>query len=82
MAENQAVALRYSDNVVDYVVNRCLVQETGARLLIGFIEQHVLPLLAKLWLDSLASKHVLTRVDLDVADPAAAPTEAFALRAS
>ncbi|KAA8766680.1 type VI secretion system ATPase TssH [Burkholderia pseudomallei] len=82
MAENQGVALRYSDNVVDYVVNRCLVQETGARLLIGFIEQHVLPLLAKLWLDSLASKHVLTRVDLDVADPAAAPTEAFALRAS
>lgn len=37
----------YSDAVVEYVVAQCPVAETGARLLIRYIEQHITPLLGK-----------------------------------
>ncbi|MCC8402569.1 type VI secretion system ATPase TssH [Paraburkholderia sp. MMS20-SJTN17] len=80
MADNNRVALSYASEVVDYIVGRCLVQETGARLLIGFIEQHVLPRLARQWLDAFASKSALTHVTIEVADPAKAPAEALVFR--
>ncbi|AOK47360.1 ClpV1 family T6SS ATPase [Burkholderia sp. MSMB617WGS] len=80
MAGHHRIAVAYRDALVDYIVGRCLVQETGARLLIGFIEQHVLPRLSALWLDAFASKAVLARIDIDVADPAAPPPEALVFR--
>jgi hypothetical protein len=43
MAETHQIELTYDEAVVDYIVGRCIVQETGARVLIGFIEQHTLP---------------------------------------
>ncbi|KVO84987.1 type VI secretion system ATPase TssH [Burkholderia ubonensis] len=82
MADGHGVAFSYAPAVLDYIVERCLVQETGARLLIGFIEQHVLPRLAAQWLDALASKRTLARIELDLVDAGAAPAEAFAFRAS
>jgi type VI secretion system protein VasG len=82
MAENNQIDLTYAPEVVDYIVGRCLVQETGARLLIGFIEQHLLPRLARQWLTAFASKEALTHVAIEVADPAATPAEAFVFRAS
>ncbi|HEY2019793.1 type VI secretion system ATPase TssH [Paraburkholderia sp.] len=82
MAENNQVQLTYAPEVVDYIVERCLVQETGARLLIGFIEQHVLPRLARLWLNAFASDEALTDVAIEVVDPSAVPAEAFVFRAS
>jgi len=82
MAENNQIQLTYAPEVVDYIVERCLVQETGARVLIGFIEQHVLPRLARQWLNAFASKEALTQVAIDVVDPAAVPAEALAFRAS
>ncbi|AOJ06917.1 type VI secretion system ATPase TssH [Burkholderia mayonis] len=80
MADNHRIALAYDDAVVDYIVGRCLVQATGARLLIGFIEQHVLPRLCALWLDAFGSKEALARIDVGVADPAAPALEALAFR--
>ena len=77
MADSHGIALTYDDAVVDYIVGRCLVQETGARVLIGFIEQHVLPRLSALWLDAFAAKHVLARIAIGVADTNAAPAQAF-----
>jgi len=82
MADGHGVAFSYAPAVLDYIVDRCLVQETGARLLIGFLEQHVLPRLAAQWLDALESKRTLTRVELDLADAGAAPAEAFVFHAS
>ncbi|EEA01460.1 ATPase AAA-2 domain protein [Burkholderia sp. H160] len=82
MVDNNRIALSYASEVVDYIVERCLVQETGARLLIGFIEQHVLPRLARQWLDAFASKSALTHMTIEVADPAAAPAEALVFRSS
>ncbi|WP_431825971.1 type VI secretion system ATPase TssH [Burkholderia sp. F1] len=81
MADSHRIALAYEDAVVDYVVGRCLVQETGARLLIGFIEQHVLPRLSALWLDAYGSPDALARIDVGVADPAAPAPDALAFRA-
>ncbi|MGF6839562.1 type VI secretion system protein VasG [Paraburkholderia youngii] len=82
MADNNGIALSYTSEVVDYIVGRCLVQETGARLLIGFIEQHVLPRLARQWLDAFAAKSALTHMTIGVTDPAAAPADALVVRAS
>ncbi|WP_321963544.1 type VI secretion system ATPase TssH [Paraburkholderia sp. J7] len=77
MADNQAVVLTYSERVVDYVVSRCLVEETGARVLIGFVEQHILPRLSGLWLDALAAKQALTSIAIDVDDQTAPPLQAL-----
>ena len=66
MADNHDIALVYTNAVVDHIVGRCLVQETGARALIGFIEQHVLPKLSALWLDAFSTRTLLTRIAIDV----------------
>ncbi|KVP89313.1 ClpV1 family T6SS ATPase [Burkholderia ubonensis] len=80
MARHHDAVLAYTDRVIDYIVERCLVQDTGARLLIGFIEQHVLPRLAAQWLDALSTKRVLSRIELDVAEERHAGNDAFVLR--
>ena len=81
MAGSHEIALTYDGAVVDYIVGRCLVQETGARVLIGFIEQHVLPRLSALWLDAFSSKRPLTHIGIDVADGTAPPAAALVFRA-
>ncbi|OJB64484.1 ClpV1 family T6SS ATPase, partial [Burkholderia ubonensis] len=81
MADSHRIVLAYEDAVVDYIVGRCLVQETGARLLIGFIEQHVLPRLSALWLDAYGAQDALARIDVGVADPAAPAPDALTFRA-
>ncbi|MBE0629014.1 MAG: type VI secretion system ATPase TssH [Burkholderia vietnamiensis] len=77
MADSHAIALTFDDAVVDYIVGRCLVQETGARVLIGFIEQHILPRLSAVWLDAFTSKAAIARIAIGVADSAAAPLQAL-----
>lgn len=41
------LTLHYSEAVVEYVVAQCPIAETGARLLIRYIEQNITPLLGK-----------------------------------
>ncbi|RQV09126.1 type VI secretion system ATPase TssH [Burkholderia cenocepacia] len=78
MADGHEIALTYDDAVVDYIVDRCLVQETGARVLIGFIEQYVLPRLSSLWLAAFEAKQTLSRISIGVVDPSGAPGQALA----
>jgi type VI secretion system protein VasG len=78
MLERHQIALTYEAPVVDYIVGRCLVQETGARVLIGFIEQHVLPRLSALWLDAFSSKQPLVRIAIHLIDETSAPATALA----
>ncbi|RYX89450.1 MAG: type VI secretion system ATPase TssH [Comamonadaceae bacterium] len=47
-----------------HVIARCGTHETGARRLIGFLEQNLLPPLSRLWLAALQEKRVLTRIEL------------------
>ncbi|PRX32026.1 type VI secretion system protein VasG [Paraburkholderia sp. BL18I3N2] len=77
MADSHGIALHYNEQVIDYIVGRCLVQETGARVLIGFIEQHVLPRLSALWLDAFSSKRILSSIEIHVGDSNAAPAAAL-----
>jgi type VI secretion system protein VasG len=67
MADTHQITLAYADRVVDHIVERCQVQETGARVLIGFIEQHVLPKLSALWFNALATRTPIARIEIDVA---------------
>jgi type VI secretion system protein VasG len=81
MADVHGIALGYDDAVIRYIVAHCLVQETGARVLIGFIEQHVLPRLAALWLDAFSSGSAPRGVHIGVADAQAAPPAALTFEA-
>lgn len=80
MAETHEIELAYDEPVVDYVVSRCLVQETGARVLIGFIEQHILPRLSALWLDAFSSRQAISRIDIALGDRNALPANALLFR--
>jgi type VI secretion system protein VasG len=82
MADTHDIALVCDDAVVHYIVGRCLVQETGARVLIGFIEQHVLPRLSALWLDAFASRVPLARIAIGVTDSSALPAQALTFEAT
>ncbi|WDD91925.1 type VI secretion system ATPase TssH [Burkholderia sp. FERM BP-3421] len=82
MAQQHHIAVDYDDAVLAYIVERCLVQETGARVLVGFIEQYVLPRLAALWLDTLDTHAVLAHIGIGVADPAAPAQDALVFRPS
>ncbi len=79
MVDAHGIVLAYGDSLVDYIVSRCLVQETGARVLIGFIEQHVLPRLSAVWLDAVTQKRSIRRIDIAISDAQAAPSSAIEL---
>lgn len=79
MQAHHGITVHYQRAVVDYVIGRCLVQETGARALIGFIEQHILPRLSALWLASVAAGRHISHIDVDVVDADQPPATALVL---
>ena len=42
------------------------MHETGARLLIGYIDQRILPALSRFWLQALTEKRALQSIDIVV----------------
>ena len=66
MREQHAIALTYSQALVQHIIARCGSHETGARRLIGFIEQNLLPVLSRLWLDALQEKRSISRISADL----------------
>lgn len=70
MQAGHDIALTYSDAVVDRIVSQCGTHETGARLLVGFIEQHLLTRLSGIWLSALQEKRSLASIDVDFAEHA------------
>ncbi|NUA30385.1 type VI secretion system ATPase TssH [Cupriavidus basilensis] len=64
MHNQHGIALTYGSAVVDAIVERCPVGETGARQLISFIEQVIQPQLARLWLSALSEKRALAAIDI------------------
>lgn len=77
MADSHGIVLTWDEALVHYVTARCLVGETGARVLTGFIEQHILPRLSGLWLDALAARQVLSRIVINVVNSEALPADAL-----
>lgn len=68
MRSQHGAALTYGDDVVTHIIERCAVAATGARLIIGYIEQHVLPLLGRRWLEALGAGHAMSDIALAVED--------------
>ncbi|SAK54686.1 ATPase [Caballeronia temeraria] len=79
MDDAHGITLGFSERLVDYIIGRCLVQETGARVLIGFIDQYVLPRLSALWLDAFSGKRSIARIDIGIGDAEAAPSSAIVI---
>jgi type VI secretion system protein VasG len=66
MNEQHGIELVYTPAVVHEVIERCGTHETGARRLIGFIEQKLLPLLSREWLDALHRRRTIVRMSVDI----------------
>ncbi|MGE8657905.1 MAG: type VI secretion system ATPase TssH [Achromobacter sp.] len=82
MSDTLHSQLEYGQDVVDYVVAACRVDQTGARALIGFLEQHILPEIASVWMDAMSERKVLQRVSIALADPESPPERALAFSLS
>ena len=66
MADNHGITLEYGDDVVAHIVSRCPVAETGARMLIGFIEQRILPGLSRFWLNAQHDDAGIGRIRIEL----------------
>ncbi|MDM0074414.1 type VI secretion system ATPase TssH [Variovorax sp. J2P1-59] len=69
MQTQHGIALSYSQALISHVIDQCGTHETGARRLIGFIEQNLLPVLSRHWLGAVQDKRTIARIFADVSDP-------------
>ena len=65
MQAQHGIALSYSPALVRHVIDQCGTHETGARRLIGFIEQNLLPVLSRHWLGALQDRRRIVRLAVD-----------------
>jgi type VI secretion system protein VasG len=66
MLDNHEIVLEYNPQVVQHIVSRCPVAETGARMLISFIEQRILPGLSRYWLTAQGGAAAFKRIRIEV----------------
>lgn len=66
--EKHGVAVEFSPLVAQHIVAVCNVAESGARFLIAYIEQQLLPRLSDIWLDSLLCHATPTSIELTVSE--------------
>ena len=66
MVEQHGVTLVYGDELIAHIVAHCPMHETGARLLIGYIEQFILPHLSRYWLQAMTEKTSITHIRIGV----------------
>lgn len=65
MESHHGISLDITDAVVAHIVDQCGTHETGARLLVGFIEQRILPRLSAQWLDASEEKRTIKKIVVD-----------------
>ncbi|MDY7544839.1 type VI secretion system ATPase TssH [Glaciimonas sp. CA11.2] len=66
MKRTHQITLEYSSQVVSYIVAHCPTEETGARTLISFIEQKILPGISRYWLDMQGKGLPIKRLRIDM----------------
>ena len=66
MVEQHGVTLVYGDDLIAHIVAHCPAHETGARLLIGYIEQFILPHLSRYWLQAMTEKTSIAHIRIGV----------------
>jgi type VI secretion system protein VasG len=67
MQEQHGIGLTCTPALVAHIIAQCGTHETGARRLIGFIEQRLLPVLSRHWLEALQGKRQIVRITADAA---------------
>jgi type VI secretion system protein VasG len=65
MQQQHAIGLHYTPQAVAHIVQRCGTQDIGARRISQFIEQHILPTLADLWLQAMQDQTTLSAIHID-----------------
>jgi type VI secretion system protein VasG len=64
LMEQHGIVLTYEDEVIDHIVNECSIAETGARLIVHYLEQNILPELSKVWLDHWTSDRHISLINM------------------
>lgn len=72
--QKHGIDVSFTPNVNQHIVNACHVANSGARLLIGYIEQQVLPRLSQIWLDGQLTQRQPSVISIDVVDGQFTPT--------
>lgn len=62
------VELTYDKGLVDVLVSRCTYSESGARLIDALLDQHILPHITDRLLEAMATKEVLSKVNITTAE--------------
>ncbi|MDR0528063.1 MAG: type VI secretion system ATPase TssH [Zoogloeaceae bacterium] len=62
MRVQHGIVLEINSEVIDHIVAQCGAHETGARLLVRFIEQQILPQLSMFCLAALSEKKIICRI--------------------
>ncbi|SCX68226.1 type VI secretion system ATPase TssH [Variovorax sp. EL159] len=65
MKTQHGIELVYMPALAADIIKRTGRHETGVRRLIGFIEQNLLPVLSRQWLDALQQRRRITRMSVD-----------------
>jgi type VI secretion system protein VasG len=65
MQEQHGIVLTCTPALAEHIIAQCGTHETGARRLIGFIEQRLLPVLSRHWLEALQGKRQIVRITAD-----------------
>ena len=60
--ENHNIELVFEGSVAQHIVDSCLSSDTGARLVIGYIEKNILPKLSVLILDSMSQSKLINKI--------------------
>jgi len=62
IAEKHSIQIEFAPEIGRHIVEACEVSESGARLLIGYVEQKILPLLSQVLLEGLLNQRIPQRI--------------------
>ena len=68
LARQHTVRLEVDEHARDLIISRCNTAETGARLIIGFIEQSLLPEISGVWLENIGAVDPVTSITVTASD--------------
>ena len=67
-AQQHELEIELDAGVTEHIIAACHIEHSGARLFTSYIDQHILPLLSQLWLESIAAQQKISHVRLFIVD--------------
>lgn len=65
---HHGIGMDCEDAVRGFIMSRCSIAETGARLLISFMEQHILPEISRIWLEHMDDANAVQHIHVRLVD--------------